>query len=108
MVALAFARRLLPMLRAEEKVSAEGRFQTKGVGVAVARSLDAGGASGSSAAASGEHDCVVCLDEQKSVLIMPCRHLCLCEACAVQVMSAPLVRCPVCRGKVASIIATYI
>lgn len=39
-----------------------------------------------------EHTCVVCMDERRNTLLEPCRHLCVCEACAELVDV-----CPVCR-----------
>lgn len=38
-------------------------------------------------------DCVVCLSAPKAVLLLPCRHLCVCDACLVF-----LDKCPVCRA----------
>ena len=39
--------------------------------------------------------CVVCLDQEKSVLLLPCRHVCVCKVCSRQVDS-----CPVCRAQI--------
>ena len=36
--------------------------------------------------------CVVCIDQDKSVLLLPCRHVCVCKLCSRQ-----LDTCPVCR-----------
>ena len=41
--------------------------------------------------------CVACLVEDKDTILMPCRHLCMCQACAGRVQ-----RCPICRQNVAS------
>lgn len=38
-------------------------------------------------------DCVVCLSEPRTVALLPCRHLCACEACF-----GHLDKCPVCRA----------
>ena len=38
--------------------------------------------------------CVVCLSSDKSVLCLPCRHLCLCLSCSEH---AQMTRCPICR-----------
>ena len=37
-------------------------------------------------------ECVVCMAAERCVLLLPCAHLCLCEACA-----ADCPRCPLCR-----------
>jgi hypothetical protein len=42
--------------------------------------------------------CVVCQEEKKSVLLLPCRHLCLCGACARR---DELLQCPLCREDIA-------
>jgi hypothetical protein len=38
-------------------------------------------------------ECVVCLTDPKEILLLPCRHLCVCAACFVFVD-----KCPVCRA----------
>lgn len=38
-------------------------------------------------------ECSVCLVNAKSVVLMPCRHMCVCETCFTH-----LDKCPVCRG----------
>ncbi|KAJ1425161.1 hypothetical protein B484DRAFT_315253, partial [Ochromonadaceae sp. CCMP2298] len=38
-------------------------------------------------------DCVVCLTERREVLLLPCRHLCVCDSCLVYID-----KCPVCRS----------
>uniref|UniRef100_A0A7S4SDA9 RING-type domain-containing protein n=1 Tax=Alexandrium monilatum TaxID=311494 RepID=A0A7S4SDA9_9DINO len=37
--------------------------------------------------------CVVCLEAPRQILLLPCRHVCCCKACADR-----LERCPVCRA----------
>ncbi|KAL3858265.1 hypothetical protein ACJMK2_012861 [Sinanodonta woodiana] len=39
--------------------------------------------------------CVVCLSDQREILLRPCRHLCLCSNCFIA-LPAPR-KCPVCR-----------
>lgn len=47
--------------------------------------------------------CVACLTEDKDTILNPCRHLCMCAACAGRVN-----RCPICRTSVASRQRSYI
>lgn len=42
-----------------------------------------------------ELSCVVCSEQEKTVLLMPCRHLCTCQSCAEQ-----LTTCPICRARI--------
>ena len=39
-----------------------------------------------------ELQCVVCFDENKNIVFVPCHHLCCCEDCG-----ATLQKCPLCR-----------
>ena len=41
--------------------------------------------------------CVVCFAEKKNVLMMPCRHICVCATCAA---SNLFKLCPICREEV--------
>ena len=43
--------------------------------------------------------CVICLDSEKTMLVVPCGHKCMCEPCAVALRGAGG-RCPLCRGPV--------
>jgi len=38
--------------------------------------------------------CIVCLEAPREILLLPCRHVCCCKACADK-----LERCPVCRAR---------
>ncbi|CAN0025354.1 unnamed protein product, partial [Heterosigma akashiwo] len=49
--------------------------------------------------------CVVCQHNVKTVLILPCRHLCLCQDCSGK---GPLKKCPVCRVHIESRIEAFI
>ena len=44
--------------------------------------------------------CVVCMDERKQHVMMPCMHMCVCEACAQRLLEVPTPHCPVCRTPV--------
>lgn len=48
--------------------------------------------------------CVVCQVEPKTVLLMPCRHLCICRECSE---NPKLVSCPLCRRNIAEKITVY-
>ena len=60
--------------------------------------------------------CVVCLDEPRSVLLLPCKHLVLCGGCMQRMQSTVRqqyqqgasdqedVLCPVCREPAASML----
>lgn len=55
--------------------------------------------------------CVVCQDKKKSVLIMPCRHMCLCVECGNQIARSRQAErriCPLCRGKIQTIMDVYV
>ncbi|XP_060077365.1 uncharacterized protein LOC132556929 [Ylistrum balloti] len=55
--------------------------------------------------------CVVCQDQDKSVLILPCRHMCLCVDCGNQIARARNVArrtCPLCRQKIRTIMNVYV
>lgn len=49
-----------------------------------------------------ENVCVICRDEQKNVVLMPCRHLCLCITC-----SGSIHTCPLCRKPIRNILSVY-
>jgi hypothetical protein len=51
---------------------------------------------GANAGIDESQDCCVCLAEKKSVVLLPCRHMCVCVACGLddeQLLS----KCPMCR-----------
>lgn len=51
------------------------------------------------------HLCVICQDREKTVLLMPCRHLCLCEVCGDQIFTRR--ECPMCRNYVRDTVTVY-
>ena len=51
-------------------------------------------------------DCVVCLSEPKTVVILPCKHLCVCQQCHKQ-LSITTKICPVCRSSIMGHIIVY-
>jgi hypothetical protein len=44
--------------------------------------------------------CVVCFDAPNDHAIVPCGHVCVCEACAEQLTKTRTPMCPVCRGPI--------
>ena len=54
--------------------------------------------------------CIVCQDNQKSVVLMPCRHLCLCTVCCQKIFYMRISKrlCPLCRVKIDNFISVYI
>lgn len=53
-------------------------------------------------------ECVVCLSEIASHIVLPCCHLALCAACCVDERSAQISACPVCRVHVERIARIYL
>jgi hypothetical protein len=44
-----------------------------------------------------EDQCVMCFDAPKDHIIIPCGHVCVCEACAKQLTQMENPSCPICR-----------
>lgn len=54
--------------------------------------------------------CVVCQDEFKKVLLLPCRHMCICLGCANYITSSFQRNrrvCPLCRSHITSTVEVY-
>ena len=51
-----------------------------------------------------EQACVICHERHKEVILMPCKHRCLCQVCADQV---GLGLCPMCRTPIEQIIVPF-
>jgi RING finger protein 26 len=48
--------------------------------------------------------CVVCHESEKTVLLLPCRHLCVCQLCS---QHDGLDACPLCRQAIAEKLDVY-
>jgi hypothetical protein len=42
--------------------------------------------------------CCVCRGAPRATLLLPCRHLCVCNACGTHVVERGTARCPLCRA----------
>ncbi|KAG8457151.1 hypothetical protein KFE25_004118 [Diacronema lutheri] len=77
------------------------------VGAGAGAEPGCGGGGAAVAEGTGGHEgvgeCVICLSEPKSVLLLPCRHLCCCHDCFTQVD-----KCPVCRTEFDSFVSVHI
>jgi len=62
----------------------------------------------SSAAAGPEEsdECVICMDQRKSHIVVPCGHRCVCQACAARITEEGET-CPICRTAVTMILDVY-
>ena len=49
-------------------------------------------------------ECIICHDNRKSILLLPCKHLCLCAGCF---SSNDMTICPLCRKEVVDSMEVY-
>mmetsp|Transcript_10523 Transcript_10523/g.13340 ORF Transcript_10523/g.13340 Transcript_10523/m.13340 type:complete len:86 (-) Transcript_10523:38-295(-) len=54
---------------------------------------------------SEEMFCIVCEECEKNTLLLPCRHLCLCEKCA---KLENMLHCPLCRCEIKEKIKVFL
>ena len=54
--------------------------------------------------------CVVCQEHTKNVLLLPCRHMCMCVDCAHELIGSRPTRriCPLCRGRIETVMNVFI
>ncbi|XP_064648900.1 uncharacterized protein LOC135501077 [Lineus longissimus] len=55
--------------------------------------------------------CVVCQDQAKNVLLLPCRHMCMCGPCAQTITRTALIYrriCPLCRAPIEAIMSVFV
>lgn len=71
----------------------EGCWRTVAAGCAVVKDKDEEGTSGGGGGSESRRLCRNCGKEESCVLILPCRHLCLCTVCG-----STLHTCPVCKS----------
>lgn len=54
--------------------------------------------------------CVVCQTEEKNIVVMPCRHMCMCKSCCTQLFRMQRYQrktCPLCRHTITSTLEIY-
>ena len=54
--------------------------------------------------------CVVCQIEEKNIVVMPCRHMCMCKSCCTQLFQMQRYHrktCPLCRHAITSTLEIY-
>lgn len=52
--------------------------------------------------------CVICQERVKCILLLPCRHLCLCLECASELRHYYNDLCPICRTDIATTMKVYV
>ena len=99
-----YAERVGP--RRERKGAADSESDGGGEGRGGQSRAEAKGSGGRGGGGAGPGGlCVVCLAEERRVLLLPCRHLCVCEDCAGD---RRLERCPLCRAAIEDRMRVYV
>ena len=53
--------------------------------------------------------CVICLNERKTVVLLPCRHLCVCVSCSKKLRNVDQNEtCPICRNEIESLLEVFL
>ncbi|CAB4017562.1 E3 ubiquitin- ligase RNF26-like [Paramuricea clavata] len=54
--------------------------------------------------------CVICQDNVKNILLMPCRHVCMCQQCLNEIRQGrvQLAQCPLCRTQIQSTLEVFV
>lgn len=51
--------------------------------------------------------CVICQDRTKCIILLPCRHFCLCQTC-METLAQDYAMCPICRREVVDSLRVYV
>jgi len=53
--------------------------------------------------------CVICWDDRKTVVLLPCRHLCVCVSCSKKLWNnTQKETCPICRNDVENLLEVFV
>ena len=91
------------------------RLEEQMTTLALQTTADSHAAASSASTISSKQDskgvCIVCMEEEKSVLLMPCKHLCMCKGCTDKLIAQSGRRkamCPVCRNLIMDTIEAFV
>lgn len=56
----------------------------------------------------GDPECVVCLNNKKKVVCIPCGHAALCKSCSFKIVSSNKKSCPICRCDIEQIFPVFV
>jgi len=52
-------------------------------------------------------ECIVCMDELRNTVLVPCGHIALCNTCAMNIMTSRRPLCPICNSTVDDLCRVY-
>lgn len=45
-----------------------------------------------------EQRCIICMEFVRNLILIPCKHLCLCHVCFMEMKDYQMKKCPICKG----------
>ena len=45
-----------------------------------------------------EQRCIICMDFVRNLILMPCKHLCICHVCFMEMKDYQMKKCPICKA----------
>merc|ERR1712107_617498 len=64
-------------------------------------------AAAANAAHTSDRQCVVCMTDPPTMILLPCGHICCCDQCVRAIRDARPSTCPLCRAHVSSTTRVY-
>jgi hypothetical protein len=84
-----------------------GMEASRAAGVAAGTPVGGGAGSASGGGGGGEdtegRECVICMSAPRDTTVLPCRHMCMCQACAAALRTQTN-KCPICREPMESLL----